>query len=66
MAPSVTGQVIAASLADWDSKGNDAWCGYSFSWMSCLRAPRRRPPKWPSRMLDIYANAFVLRKRLPC
>ena len=31
-------QVIAASLKDWDSKGTSAWCGYSFSWMACLRA----------------------------
>ena len=31
-------QMIAASLADWDKAGTSAWCGYSFSWMACLRA----------------------------
>jgi alpha-L-fucosidase 2 len=53
-------QVIAASLADWDRKGTRAWCGYSFSWMACLRA-RVGDAEAAVRNLDIYASAFVLR-----
>ncbi len=53
-------QIIAASLKDWDSKGTDLWCGYSFSWMSCLRA-RVGDAEAALRNLDIYARAFVLR-----
>jgi len=53
-------QIIAASLKDWDSKGTSGWCGYSFSWMSCLRA-RVGDAESALRNLDIYAHAFVLR-----
>ena len=31
-------RAIGASLKQWDRLGTGAWCGYSFSWMSCLRA----------------------------
>ena len=31
-------QRIQASLAQWDKLGTANWCGYSFSWMSCLRS----------------------------
>ena len=42
-------QRIKASLAQYDKVGTGAWVGYSFSWMSCLRArvgdaDRRRCP----------------------
>jgi alpha-L-fucosidase 2 len=53
-------QVIAASLRDWDSKGTGAWCGYSFCWMSCLRA-RVGDAEAALRNLDIYTRAFILR-----
>jgi alpha-L-fucosidase 2 len=53
-------QIIAASLKDWDSKGTSAWCGYSFSWMSCLRA-RVGDAEAALRNLDIYVHAFILR-----
>ena len=53
-------QIIAASLGDWASKGTGAWCGYSFSWMSCLRA-RVGDAETALRNLDIYVHAFILR-----
>jgi alpha-L-fucosidase 2 len=53
-------EIIAASLKDWDSKGTSGWCGYSFSWMSCLRA-RVGDSEAALRNLDIYARAFILR-----
>lgn len=53
-------EIIAASLADWAGKGTRAWCGYSFSWMACLRA-RVGDAEAALRNLDIYARAFILR-----
>jgi alpha-L-fucosidase 2 len=53
-------QIIAASLADWDKAGTRAWCGYSFSWMACLRA-RVGDAEAALRNLDIYTRAFTLR-----
>ena len=53
-------QIIAGSLTNWDSKGTGAWCGYSFSWMACLRA-RVGDAEAALRNLDIYARAFILR-----
>ncbi|MDR3692252.1 MAG: glycoside hydrolase N-terminal domain-containing protein [Fimbriimonas sp.] len=53
-------ETIAASLRDWDSKGTSEWCGYSFSWMACLRA-RIGDAEAALRYLDIYTRAFVLR-----
>ena len=35
------GRRIRASLAQWDELGTSRWCGYSFSWMSCLRVRGR-------------------------
>jgi alpha-L-fucosidase 2 len=51
---------ISASLKQWDELGTSAWCGYSFSWMSCLKA-RIGDAESALRNLDIYARAFVLR-----
>jgi len=51
---------IKASLAQWDKFGTGAWCGYSFSWMSCLKA-RIGDAESAVRNLDIYAKAFILR-----
>jgi len=53
-------QRIEASLAQWDKLGTSAWCGYSFSWMSCLRA-RVGDAESALRHLDIFCRAFVLR-----
>ena len=53
-------QIIAASLADWDKAGTRAWCGYSFTWMACLRA-RVGDAEAALRNLDIYTRAFTLR-----
>ena len=53
-------QIIAASLKDWDNLGTGAWCGYSFGWMSALRA-RVGDAETALRNLDIYARAFILR-----
>src|ERR1019366_1950328 len=53
-------QIIAASLEDWASKGTGGWCGYSFSWMACLRA-RVGDAETALRNLDIYTRAFILR-----
>jgi alpha-L-fucosidase 2 len=52
--------IIAASVRDWDRLGTRAWCGYSFSWMACLRARVGDAPA-AFRYLDTYARAFILR-----
>lgn len=53
-------QRIRASLAQWDQLGTGAWCGYSFSWMSALRA-RTGDAEAALRHLDIFVKAFILR-----
>ena len=53
-------QIIAASLAEWDKAGTRAWCGYSFTWMACLRA-RVGDAEAALRNLDLYVRAFTLR-----
>jgi alpha-L-fucosidase 2 len=53
-------RMIRASLAEWDLMGTKAWCGYSFSWMSALRA-RVGDAEEALRLLEIYAKAFILR-----
>ena len=44
----------------WDKPGTQAWCGYSFSWMACLRA-RVGDAEAALRNLDIFTKAFILR-----
>ncbi len=51
---------IEASLAQWDALGTSAWCGYSFSWMSCLKA-RVGDAEGALQNLDIFCRAFILR-----
>lgn len=51
---------IKASLAQWDEFGPAAWCGYSWSWMSCLRA-RVGDAETAVRDLDVFVHAFILR-----
>lgn len=53
-------QVIDASLRSWDKLGTSQWCGYSFSWMSCLRA-RVGDAEGAIKNLEIFVKAFVLR-----
>lgn len=53
-------QVIDASLHSWDKLGTSQWCGYSFSWMSCLKA-RVGDAEGAVKDLDIFVKAFVLR-----
>jgi len=53
-------QMIESSLKQWDALGTRQWCGYSFTWMSALRA-RVGDAEAALRNLDIYTRAFVLR-----
>jgi alpha-L-fucosidase 2 len=53
-------QIISSSLKKWDSLGTSQWCGYTFSWMSCLRA-RAGNAEAAIKNLDIFVKAFVLR-----
>jgi alpha-L-fucosidase 2 len=53
-------EMIRASLKQYDRLGTSAWCGYSFTWMSALRA-RVGEGEAALRNLDIFVKAFVLR-----
>jgi alpha-L-fucosidase 2 len=52
--------IIQSSLKQWDSLGTKAWTGYSFCWMSCLRA-RVGDAEEARRNLEIFVKAFILR-----
>jgi alpha-L-fucosidase 2 len=56
-------QRINASLTQWDQLGPSQWCGYSYSWMSCLRA-RVGDAESAVRDLDVFVKAFLLRNGL--
>lgn len=51
---------IEASLKSWDKLGTRQWVGYTFSWMSCLKA-RVGDAEGAVKNLDIFVKAFVLR-----
>ena len=53
-------RMIDATLDEWERFGTLAWTGYSFSWMSALRARVGRGEE-AVRYLDLYAKAFILR-----
>ncbi|SMD09180.1 glycosyl hydrolase family 95 catalytic domain-containing protein [Pedobacter nyackensis] len=53
-------QMIQASMKNWDNLGTRSWVGYSFSWMSCLRA-RLGDGETAVKNLDIFVKAFILR-----
>ncbi|MBB2147991.1 glycosyl hydrolase family 95 catalytic domain-containing protein [Pedobacter gandavensis] len=53
-------KMIEASLQNWDKLGTNQWVGYTFSWMSCLRA-RVGDGEAAVKNLDIFVKAFVLR-----
>lgn len=53
-------EIVKATLESNARLGTGAWCGYSFSWMSCLRA-RAGLAESALQNLDIYVKAFILR-----
>jgi alpha-L-fucosidase 2 len=53
-------QRIRASVAKWDQLGPSQWCGYSWAWMSCLRA-RIADPEVALHDFDVFVHAFVTR-----
>ena len=53
-------KMINSSLKNWEKLGTSQWCGYSFSWMSCLQA-RVGNAEEAVKNLDIFVKAFVLR-----
>jgi alpha-L-fucosidase 2 len=53
-------RMIESSLRHWDTLGTSQWCGYSFSWMSCLQA-RVGNSEAALKNLEIYVKAFILR-----
>ncbi|WP_316839101.1 glycosyl hydrolase family 95 catalytic domain-containing protein [Pedobacter gandavensis] len=53
-------QMIEASLNNWDKLGTRSWVGYTFSWMSCLKA-RVGDGEGAVKNLDIFVKAFILR-----
>ena len=53
-------EIIAATCRRYDELGTQWWCGYSFSWMACLRA-RVGDAETAAKYLDIYRKAFILR-----
>jgi alpha-L-fucosidase 2 len=52
--------IIAATCRQYDELGTRVWCGFSFSWMACLRA-RAGDADAALKYLDIFEKAFVLR-----
>lgn len=53
-------EIIAASLSQWERLGPRVWCGYTYSWMSAMRA-RTGDAEGALRHLDIFVKAFLLR-----
>lgn len=53
-------EIIDATVQQYDELGTEWWCGYSFSWMACLRA-RIGDPEVALDYLDIYEKAFTSR-----
>jgi alpha-L-fucosidase 2 len=52
--------IIDATLDRIIERGTDQWCGYSFSWMSCMLARSGRPEQ-ALEYLEAYQRAFILR-----
>ena len=53
-------RTIRATSERYDQLGTSAWCGYSLSWMACLRA-RVGDAEAAYRNLDAFVRAFILR-----
>ena len=58
-------RIIDASMAQIDKLGTSQWCGYSFSWMACMRARIRQGDR-ALQYLDDYVNSFILRNGFHC
>lgn len=52
--------VITATLDRMNALGTQAWCGYSFSWYSCIAARAGRSEEALKYLID-YRRAFILR-----
>jgi alpha-L-fucosidase 2 len=52
--------IVDATLDRILERGTDYWCGYSFSWMSCMLARCGRPEQ-ALEYLEAYQRAFILR-----
>ncbi|MEC5144231.1 glycoside hydrolase family 95-like protein [Chitinophaga sp. 212800010-3] len=50
-------EIIRRSLHQLDSLGPDYWCGYSYSWLSALKA-RAKDGNGAAKALEIFATAF--------
>ncbi len=57
--------IIDASLDQVLQKGTSGWCGYSFSWMSCILARCGRPEQALD-YLTRYQQGFILRNGFHC
>jgi alpha-L-fucosidase 2 len=58
-------RVIRASLDQIDQLGTKGWCGYSFAWMSCMRA-RVGQAERALQHLEDYVTSFTLRNGFHC
>jgi alpha-L-fucosidase 2 len=58
--PAADRAVISATIPDIDRLGVCEWCGYSYTWMSALRA-RIGEPEAALWHLKAYLHAFILR-----
>jgi len=52
--------IVDATLDRMNKKGTQAWCGYSFSWFSCILARAGRAEEALKYLVD-YERAFILR-----
>ncbi|MBP8129952.1 MAG: glycoside hydrolase N-terminal domain-containing protein [Candidatus Hydrogenedentes bacterium] len=50
--------IIDASLAQNEQLGTRNWCGYSFSWMSCMMARAGKPDR-ALKNLEVFVQAFL-------
>ena len=53
-------EVIAASLREIDRHGTAAWCGYSHTWMACIKA-RAGDAEGALHHMDTYCREFTSR-----
>ena len=58
-------KIIDVSIQQWEKLGTRNWCGYSFGWMSCLRA-RIGDSEGALRYIHAYLDGFILRNGFHC
>lgn len=58
-------RIVNASIDRILEKGTSEWCGYSFSWMSCILATIARPEQSLD-YLEKYMRGFILRNGFHC